>query len=96
MLHGEIKVNEQVIGEWTAVRIQEIDGFCDYDCHMTYTNMAGYPMEAAWTLRGHAMGNGAVSLAARVLSEGMQHLKVRPLPRDVEAVKEFGRRLAGG
>jgi hypothetical protein len=96
MLHGEIKVNNIVIGEWKAVRrSHDLRDFNDYDCYLTYRNMAGYPMEAAWVMQGHAHNNGAVSLAARVLMEGMTRLKVKPMERDEEALDLIVRKMRG-
>jgi len=71
MLHGEIKVNDVTVGEWSAVRKAEHEGFAEYECRLLYRNVSGYLQEAQWTLRGHAVGNGPISLGARVLQEGM-------------------------
>lgn len=68
MLHGEIKVNDHVIGEWKAVRqSHDLRDTNNYECTMTYTNQAGYPMEAAWIIFDHHYNMGAAGLAARVL-----------------------------
>lgn len=76
MLHGEIKVNNTVIGEWKAVRkTRDLRDFNEYDCTVTYRDMQGYPCEAKWTIYGQGYGNGAVSLAARVLTEAVGKLE---------------------
>ena len=76
MLHGEIKVNNIVIGEWKAVRKQQrAQEFNDYECFLYYRDVQGYPCEAHWTLHGHEYNGGAVGLAARVLSEGLSRAK---------------------
>lgn len=95
MLHGDIKVNNQVIGEWQAIRMSaDLRDFNDYECRMTYRNMAGYPMEACWMLRQHAANNGAVALTARILMEGMTHLRTKPVREDQSAIVEVVRRLS--
>lgn len=91
MLHGEIKVNHNEIGRWTAVRKERYFGdgedqfyesdYFKYECHMDYRNGAGYPMEAAFTVV-HRFGDGAVLLASKVLLQGMGKLKVKPIGRD--------------
>lgn len=97
MLHGEIKVNDRVIGTWKAVRrSHDLRDANDYDCHMTYENNRGYPMEGAWILYNHEFGAGAAVLAARVLCEGMNHLKVKPMGLDEEAVKVVSKLLGQG
>jgi hypothetical protein len=80
MLHGDIKVNNVVVGEWTAVRkSHDLRDFNDYHCTMEYRNMQGRLMEAEWDLRGQSVVNGAAGLAARVLSEGIARLKEKPM-----------------
>jgi len=75
MLHGEIKINDQVIGEWTATNVGTRHGFAVYACTLTYQGLDGYSYHAEWNVWGQARRNGAVSLAARVLQEGMSHAK---------------------
>lgn len=94
MLHGEIKVNDTVIGEWQAVRqTHDLRDTNNYECRMTYRNKAGYPMEAAWIIFDHNYNDGAAMLAARVLYEGMRRLRVKPMTRDEETVDLFARRI---
>lgn len=76
MLHGEVKVNGNVIGEWKAVRqTMDANQFNNYNCFIRFQDMQGYTNEARWELIGHGFGNGAISLAARVLREGMTKAK---------------------
>ena len=80
MLSGDIKVNGTLIGEWYATRAShDRRDFNDYECHLKYRDIQGYPCEAHWFMHGQGHVNGAVSLAARVLSEGMAKAKrVKP------------------
>lgn len=72
MLHGDIRVNGILIGEWTAVRQNNTQkDFNDYRCEINFRDVQGYPCHAEWHMTGHRYGDGAVMLAARVLSEGM-------------------------
>lgn len=80
MLHGDIRVNDVVVGKWTAVRkTADLRDFNEYHCTLEYRNMKGYMEYAEWDLIGHFNGNGALTLAARVLREGIPQLKVKPL-----------------
>lgn len=73
MLHGEVKINNVVIGEWSAIRRKGPVGeqFRTYDCWLEYRGTDGYMYEATWVIWGEGHMNGAISLAARVLREGM-------------------------
>lgn len=83
MLHGEIKVNDVVIGTWTAARTNsKINNFGEYDCHVTYRDTQGYPCEARWRMVGQAHSNGALSLAARVLMEAGAHIQRKRVDND--------------
>lgn len=96
MLHGDIKVNGNVIGEWQAVRTSpDLRDDNEYDCRMTYRNLAGYPMEAAWRITDHHYKAGAAALAARVIAEGMERLRVKPMDSDRHAVDMVSRYLNG-
>lgn len=76
MLHGEVKVNHTVVGEWRAVRqTMDTNEFNNYDCYIEFRDMKGCLNEARWELIGHAYVNGAMSLAARVIHEGMTRAK---------------------
>lgn len=75
MLHGEIKVNEIVIGEWTAEREEPVAlDVHMYACTVKYRNLAGYPLRADFRVK-HRHSNGAVALAAHILSEANYYLK---------------------
>lgn len=73
MLHGNVEVNNVVIGEWTATRRHTTTKrqFNTYDCTLWYRGLDGYNYRAEWEIWGIHKGNGAISLAARVLHEGM-------------------------
>ena len=75
MLHGEIKVNDIVVGDWTAVRAEQVAlDVHMYDCTVKYRNLAGYPLRGDFRVR-HRYSNGAVALSAHILSEAGYHLK---------------------
>lgn len=73
MLQGDIKINDVMIGGWTATRrlSTEKGEFRHYDCTLNYRGLDGYQYEAKWEIWGVHGSNGAISLAARVLQEGM-------------------------
>lgn len=76
MLHGDIRINDVVIGEWTATH-EKGDEFRYYNCTLWYENTDGYVYEAEWEMWGHLKGDGAVTLAERVLKEGRHRAKKR-------------------
>ena len=98
MLHGEIKVNNNVVAQWSAVRqTTGIDaGFNDYDCTVTYRDQQGYPCEAKWVTRGHHFGNGPISLTARVLQEALLHLKRVERSQEEDTMWLMNRMMNGG
>lgn len=71
MLSGDIRINDTKFGQWTARRIGQKGAFRDYHCTLTYRGLDGYNYHAAWEIWGVSENNGAISLAARVLFEGM-------------------------
>lgn len=77
MLHGDVRINDHLIGEWTATRQRatEKGQFVNYDCTLVYTALDGYTYKAEWVLIGQGRQNGGISLAARVLTEGMGKAK---------------------
>jgi hypothetical protein len=77
MLSGDIKINDTVIGHWTATRKSHKGEFRDYDCTLEYRGLDGYMYEAKWEIWAVHNRNGAISLAARVLHEGMVKAKRR-------------------
>jgi hypothetical protein len=86
MLHGDVRINDIVIGEYKATNIGVTDGHARYDCWISYRGLDGYMYEAKWQIWGVFKGNGAISLASRVLREGMTKAK-RVYPNtDAEAV----------
>lgn len=77
MLHGDIKVNGSLIGQWTAVNKDNTHKqFRRYDCTLWYRGLDGYLYEAEWELWGHG-SPGAIGLAERVLREGKFRAKKR-------------------
>ena len=83
MLHGEIKLNDQLIGEWTAVRKKrfyphehddEGGPYHRYDCTIEYRDMQGYLMRANFPV-WHRFGDGAMRLASRVIAIGYDKAK---------------------
>lgn len=83
MLHGEIKMNHVVIGEYTAVHHRDYQGYRDYKCTIWYRHTDGYIYEAEWDMWGrHFKPDGAISLAAKVLMDGYKKAKKRPIQTD--------------
>lgn len=88
MLHGDIRVNDVVICEWTAANIGHtntglVGEFRRYHCTLWYRASDGYIYDADWEIWGHMMGDGAVTLAERVLKEG-KHRAKRRIPQDLK------------
>lgn len=71
MISGDIKINDVALGGWSAENVGTHEGFATYDCTLWYTDNKGYANKARWRLFGHNRADGAVSLAARILLEGM-------------------------
>lgn len=83
MLHGNVELNGTVIGQWTATRTGPVKHeFNDYFCTIWYRGTDGYLYERQWHIWGHHAGNGAFSLAARVLQEGGMHAKRKRIRDD--------------
>ena len=96
MLHGEIKVNDTVIGEWKAIRRSaDLREFGEYDCIVTYRDMQGYPCEAKWTMYGHYRGDGAMSLAGKVMTQAIAKLQRVNRTADEDAVWLMNQRING-
>lgn len=71
-LHGDMQVNGQTIGEWSARRTTlDVHQFNRYECKVT---LNGETVE--FTL-SHAYGLGAAVLASEVLAEGGRLLHPR-------------------
>lgn len=69
-LHGEIKVNNVVIGAWGAVRKEEVrPGTYRYECFYWMDGLDGHRYTAQFNLH-HQYALGASWLARRVLSTG--------------------------
>lgn len=65
-LHGEIKVNGVVIGEWSAVRRGKTEEVNRYDCKVWYIDTEHRRMNAKFAVT-HKPQDGALVLASRVL-----------------------------
>jgi hypothetical protein len=77
-LHGEIKVNGQVIGAWSARRLSptlaESSTICTYECGVDYLPREGGPSEEPVEQRfhlEHRYGEGAVALASKILTRAV-------------------------
>lgn len=77
MLHGTVEMNHVVIGEWQAEHIRDHNGFRDYHCKFWVRKEDGYVYEAEWDVWGHRRGDGAASLAAKILQQGNAKAKRR-------------------
>jgi len=75
MLTIEVKMNDVVIGTATAVHKDDRNGFRDYDCTLEYRGTDGHLYHAEWEMWGHNRGDGALTLAERVLKEGRHRAK---------------------
>lgn len=96
MLHGDIRINDVTIGGWTATRRKttEKSQFRHYDCTLNYRGLDGYQYEAEWEIWGIHKSNGAISLAARVLHEGMTKARrVENTTLKEDALDVMGKRL---
>lgn len=84
MLHGKIEINDVAIGKWEAERIETIFARTHrYDCRVWYRNHEGHPLHAEFQVVNYE-GNGAIGLAALVISTGMKKLKGYPRGTDKE------------
>lgn len=84
MLSGYIKVNDQAVGYWEAVRKERVMYDVHYyDCALYYRNNKGHPMHAEFRV-AHAEEWGAVQLAGTVIRTGHPKLKGYPPGGDQE------------
>lgn len=91
-LHGEVKVNHNTIGEWSAVRKEAVENSVHrYECVVEYRNIRGYLTKAEFNVE-HAYGDGALMLASKVLSEAPKHL----VSMGVDDASDFVSRHSGG
>lgn len=70
-LHGQIQVNGQVIGGWSAVRRDEPakSGEYVYDCDVQMLPYGQRPATRETFAVSHSFAAGAVALAAKVLAQ---------------------------
>lgn len=74
MLHGNIELNHNVIGNWRAVRKEAVGNSVHrYRCVVEHRNIRGYLMKAEFNVE-HAYVDGALILASKVLAEAPRHL----------------------
>jgi hypothetical protein len=69
-LHGEIKINGQVIGAWQARRLETLideTQVSTYECSVDYVGRGGQMTQERFELR-HRYSEGAISLASQVLA----------------------------
>jgi hypothetical protein len=95
-LHGDIKVNDHLIGSWRARNMGETsDGWTKYGVTVAYTDNAGYHQVADFVLE-HIRGDGALVLAAKVLLEARDHLHRPGLDIDGYAVETMAGKVFRG
>lgn len=88
-LHGELKVNYNEIGKWSAVRAGRAeDGDFIYRCRIEYRDEKGYPLERLFFIK-HAYGDGAVALTAKVMLKADERLKSNELWGEASAWAEL-------
>lgn len=83
-LHGEVKVNGQVIGAWSARRLEPLENVYDPDAEMhtyecTYTwpqPIFGYEDTVTFSVR-HMYGDGAEALAAQVFLQAVRRRHIK-------------------
>lgn len=77
MLHGKIKVNHQVIVDWSAVNEtadMRMDAVNTYRCLVRGRDLSGYPFKSKFRLE-HRYGDGAEVLVAKIMNEFPAHKK---------------------
>lgn len=68
-LHGSIKVNEHIVGYWTAQRVVTADPNI-YDCVVYHDPEDGPAIRGEFAIQ-HRFQDGAVALAAKVLQRSL-------------------------
>lgn len=94
-LHGHIEVNGQAIGSWSARRTTpgpDPDGAAVYDCHVTM--YADDPPRVETFHLTHVMDDGALALAARVLTRASRDRSRRDLRCECVEGPYFGAQRA--
>lgn len=78
-LHGKIMLNDEVLGAWEAVRDtpKPVKGVNLYHVRVDYTAKGHPPMTFRCRMR-HDYDDGALALAARVLSWADKQLPSKP------------------
>lgn len=75
MLHGDIKVNDRVIGTWEACNQGGTPGsdYVSYAVKVEYEGHDGYHYNAEYTIY-HVPSHGPLTLASKVLGSAMAHV----------------------
>lgn len=95
MLHGDIKVNDHVIGSWRAVNETVHNGpdaVNTYRVTVAYTNIRNFHQVAKFYVM-HRYGDGALILASKILAEAPNHLRAPTLDDDGYAVKALSEKV---
>ena len=97
MLTGDIKINGHTIGAWKAHNIggSQAEGeLQSYKVNVEYTNKDGYHQVAEFYLHHpYSRDTGALTLAARILSEAPAFLHRPLLSEEGYTEEHFGRLL---
>lgn len=75
-LHGDIRVNGNIIGSWVATREkgQAVDGKFKYRCSALWTDLGGYRYSADFE-HEHKFTDGAIILASDLLRRAVEEMK---------------------
>lgn len=68
MIHGDVRINDVVVGDWKAENLGQRSGFANYDCYVKWRDTDGALYEADFTIFGVSTSNNAISLAAHILT----------------------------
>lgn len=78
MLSGTLELNGIKFGEWTATNTDHRNReYADYWCTLWYRGTDGVVYTADWMIYHVWRHNGAVSLAARILTDGIYRARKR-------------------
>lgn len=75
MIHGEVKINDQVIATWQAENTgKKVQGDTAYNCCVEGRDNRGYPYNYRFVVL-HAPANGALSLTGAILTKATKYIK---------------------
>jgi hypothetical protein len=95
-LHGDIKVNDHLIGSWRARNMGGTsDGWTKYSVTVAHTDNAGYHKVADFVL-DHKAGEGALVLASKVLAEAGKYLRAPGLDINGYAIETMAGKVFRG